>query len=83
MSEHHHFAARLRELRSAANLTQGELAKRAGLHRQGIAKLEMGEREPAWATVQALARALGVSCEAFQVEDKPAQTPAAKKSKKK
>jgi hypothetical protein len=42
----------------------------------------MGEREPAWATVQALARALGVSCEAFRVEDKPPEPPLAKKGKK-
>jgi transcriptional regulator with XRE-family HTH domain len=67
------FARRLWELRDAAELTQSQLAERAGLHRQGIAKLELGEREPTWATMQALARALGVSCEAFQVEEKPAE----------
>lgn len=60
------FAVRLRELRTGAGLTQTELAEKAGMHLHGITKLEQGEREPSWATVQALARALGVSCEAFQ-----------------
>jgi transcriptional regulator with XRE-family HTH domain len=75
------FAARLREQRTRASLTQGELAERAGLHLHSVTKLEQGDREPSWATVQALARALGVSCEAFVVEEKPAKAPAAKKRK--
>jgi transcriptional regulator with XRE-family HTH domain len=78
------FAARLRELRGAAKLTQHELAERTGLHRQAIAKLETGVTRPTWDTVQALARALGVSCEVFQVEEKPVETapPAKKKTTK-
>lgn len=59
------FAARLKSLRAAAKLTQAQLAERAGLHLHGLVKLERGEREPAWATVQKLAAALGVTCEAF------------------
>jgi transcriptional regulator with XRE-family HTH domain len=59
------FGPKLRELREAARLTQAELAERAGLHPQGVVKLERGEREPAWGTVLALAAALGVSVEAF------------------
>jgi transcriptional regulator with XRE-family HTH domain len=59
------FGTKLRTLREKAGLTQVELAKRAGLHSQGVVKLERGEREPAWATVQALADALGVDCTAF------------------
>jgi transcriptional regulator with XRE-family HTH domain len=60
------FGARLRELRTAAGLTQAQLAERAEMHLHGVTKLEQGHREPSWATVQDLARALGVSCEAFQ-----------------
>jgi transcriptional regulator with XRE-family HTH domain len=60
------FAARLKELREAAGLTQRELAERAGLHHFAIAKLEQGLREPAWKTVQAIAAALGVNCHAFE-----------------
>src|SRR5262245_35797893 len=67
------FAERLRELREAANLTQDQLAERAGMNRFGIAKLEQGKRDPTWSTVQALAKALGVSCAAFEgtVASKP------------
>jgi transcriptional regulator with XRE-family HTH domain len=63
------FAVKLKRLREAAGLTQPQLAERAGMHQFGVAKLEQGLRQPTWATVQALAAALGVSCEAFQ--DRP------------
>jgi transcriptional regulator with XRE-family HTH domain len=59
------FAERLRFLRAEADLTQAELAKRAGMHLHGLIKLERGEREPQWASVLALAEALGVDCRAF------------------
>lgn len=59
------FADRLRELRTAAGLSQAQLAERAGLHLHGLTKLEHGDREPSWATVKALADALGVDCTAF------------------
>jgi transcriptional regulator with XRE-family HTH domain len=60
------FAARLKKLRGEAGLTQAELAERAGMHPRGIAKLEQGDRpSPSWDTVRALARALGVTCLAF------------------
>jgi transcriptional regulator with XRE-family HTH domain len=73
------FAKRLRELRDAAKMTQTELAERAGSHRQTIAQLETGVRKPTWETVQALARALGVSCQAFETEQ---PEPPAKKGRK-
>jgi transcriptional regulator with XRE-family HTH domain len=66
MSDSVAFGLRLKELREAAGLTQAQLAERAGLHRQGIVKLERGEREPAWGTVLALVEALGVSCDEFR-----------------
>jgi transcriptional regulator with XRE-family HTH domain len=59
------FAERLKELRKKAGLSQAKLAKRAGMHLFGVTKLEQGYREPTWATVQALAEALGVECTAF------------------
>jgi len=59
------FAERLRALRAQASLTQAELAERAGMHLHGLIKLERGEREPQWASVIALANALGVNCLAF------------------
>jgi transcriptional regulator with XRE-family HTH domain len=59
------FHGRLRELREAAGLTQGELAERAGLSIAGVTQLEQGRRKPAWETVQKLAIALGIGIEAF------------------
>jgi transcriptional regulator with XRE-family HTH domain len=62
------FAARLKALRQAADLTQAQLAGRAGLHVGAAFKLEQGVREPSWATVQALCKALGVPWTAFDAE---------------
>jgi transcriptional regulator with XRE-family HTH domain len=62
------FAARVRELRAAAGLTQAQLAERAGMHLHGLTKLEQGDREPAWSSVLDLARALGVDVGAFVAE---------------
>lgn len=75
------FARRLTHLREAAGLSQYEVAKRAGVTRQTLSRLEMGESVPTWPTVQALARALGLDCTAFVVQE--AEKPAPKKSKKK
>jgi transcriptional regulator with XRE-family HTH domain len=69
------FARRLKELREGAGLTQQQLGERAGLHKLSVAKLEQALREPTWATVQALADALGVSCEAFREKPGPAPEP--------
>jgi transcriptional regulator with XRE-family HTH domain len=60
------FGGRLRTLREGAGLSQQGLAESAGCHWMTVAKLERGAQEPAWPLVLALAKALGVSCEAFQ-----------------
>jgi transcriptional regulator with XRE-family HTH domain len=58
------FAAALRRERRRAGLTVPALAAAAGLHRTSVWKLEAGQRPyPSWATVQALAKALGVPAE--------------------
>jgi len=75
------FGRRVRALREENGLTQKELAERAGLHPQGIVKLERGERQPAWATVLALAEALGVTCLAFVAPNKQASPPSPFKTK--
>lgn len=59
------FAVKLKAMRRAAGLSQKSLAEKAGLHPMALAKLEQGQRGPAWETVQALAKALGVTCLEF------------------
>jgi transcriptional regulator with XRE-family HTH domain len=63
------FADRLRALRGAAGVSQYRLAKDTGLSAQTMSRLEKGAK-PSWETVQLLAKALGVSVEAFVIEDK-------------
>ncbi len=65
VSEASDFAARLRELREKAGLSQYALAKLAGISKQAIHQLEEGTNKPSWETVQKLALALGATCEAF------------------
>jgi transcriptional regulator with XRE-family HTH domain len=61
-----HFAARLRELRTAAGMSQLDLASRSGLKQNSISQLEAGNRKPTWESVIALANALGVACDDFR-----------------
>jgi transcriptional regulator with XRE-family HTH domain len=65
MAESSTFAQRLKTIRENAGLSQYALAKKTGLSKQGLSRLELGEREPTWQTVQALVLALGVDCKAF------------------
>src|SRR5262245_25483855 len=67
------FAARLKELREAAQWSQKQLAEAAGVSQKAVSNWEQGEREPGWLAVLALARALGVDCRAFEQE--PAEIP--------
>lgn len=52
--------ARLRELRLAAGLTQAELARRTGIHRPNIARVEAGRHTPSLETLARIANAIGV-----------------------
>jgi transcriptional regulator with XRE-family HTH domain len=65
------FGGRLKELRQAAGWTQYELGVRSGVQPNTIARLEQGKAGPTWATVRALANALGISVAAF--EEPPAK----------
>jgi putative transcriptional regulator len=53
--------ARLRALRIAAGLTQAELARRTGIHRPNIARVEAGRHTPSLETLGRLTVAIGVS----------------------
>lgn len=66
------FGPRLRQLRTAQGLSQTELARRAGVSKQAISLWELSNREPGWSEMKALRRALGVTCEQFDV---PADDP--------
>ena len=59
------FGKRLRALREAAKLNQGQLAAKAGLSRTYLNQLEAGKRDPSLSTLTRLAKALGVKVEAL------------------
>jgi transcriptional regulator with XRE-family HTH domain len=63
------FANKLKVIREQKGVSQYTLAKLTGLSRQALSRLELGEREPAWVTVQLIATALGVDCRAFADAD--------------
>lgn len=54
------FGQVLRDLRREAGLTQEQLGFEAGLERNFISMLELGQRQPSLATVFKLARALHI-----------------------
>ena len=54
------FAENLRRRRIEHFLSQGELARRAGVHAVTITRLEAGTSVPSMRTVRALAAALGI-----------------------
>ena len=56
----HKLGARIRSLRLAAGLTQAELARRTGIHRPNIARVEAGRHTPSLETLARLAAAIGV-----------------------
>lgn len=69
------FPEKLRHLREVAGLTQQQLAERAGVPLASVRNYEQGKRQPGWAGLFHLARALGVSSEEFSDCDevKPAK----------
>ncbi len=50
----------LRRLRESRLLTQAELGKAAGVHRDQVSRIERDEVEPRFSTIRKLATALGV-----------------------
>jgi transcriptional regulator with XRE-family HTH domain len=71
MSKPKTFGERLKSLREQAELSQAELATRAGLSLGIISHLELGRYSPKWETVCALADALKVSVQDFRERSKP------------
>ena len=56
---------RIRRLRKAKDMSQAALAKRARLTRVYITRLESGQQDPSLSTINAIAKALGVSVTAL------------------
>lgn len=63
------FGQKLRALREGKGWTQAKLGEAAEMMYQEVARIERGEREPGWAIVVKLAKALGVKPNAFLSDD--------------
>jgi transcriptional regulator with XRE-family HTH domain len=68
MAKQETFADRLHSLREGAGVSQYRLGQLSQVSKQTLSRLELGLASPSWETVQALARGLGVSVEAFVIE---------------
>ena len=62
----HDLVAHLARARKAANLTQAELAERAGLSRMTVQRLESGNLDPRLSTLHELTRVLDMKLQAVQ-----------------
>ena len=67
------FAENLRRLRLKGFLSQGELARRSGLHAVTLTRLEAGTTAPSTRTVRALAETLGVEPRELATPDEVAE----------
>jgi len=55
------FGKRIRELRKQKNLSQEDLAERAGLHYTYIGQVERGKKNPSLKSIEKIAKALDTS----------------------
>lgn len=76
------FAQRLRELRDKAGLSEAKLAKASGVSFASVHEYGSGRRHPSFLAVVKLAKALGVTCEAFADCEDVGGKPEKKKAKK-
>jgi DNA-binding XRE family transcriptional regulator len=60
------FGVRLKALREEAGLSLAELERKSMVSNVNLSRYELGQRQPTWAIVLALADALGTSTEAFR-----------------
>jgi len=54
------FGKRLREARLKKKMSQGDIAKKLGVHRSYISGLEHGKRNPSLLTINKMAKAIGI-----------------------
>lgn len=76
------FGEKLKHIRTAAGMSQQELADKAGVSQDAISKWELGTREPLISAVEKLCEALGVTCDVFFVKDEPEKAAKGKKKGK-
>jgi transcriptional regulator with XRE-family HTH domain len=57
---HKRLIVRLKQIRAKEGLSQADLAKKAGISREYIARLETGHHDPSLSTLEKLAKALKV-----------------------
>lgn len=67
------FADKLRRLREERFLSQAELARRSGIHKLTVQRLEAGTTSPYSRTVRQLADALGVEPRVLALPDEVAE----------
>jgi transcriptional regulator with XRE-family HTH domain len=65
------FQAKLKDLRTAAGLSQAGLSEQSGIPLGTIRLWEQGHREPSYGMLVKLAKGLGVSLSAFDVTGEP------------
>ena len=54
------FGKKLKEVRLKKKLSQGDVARKLGVHRSYISGLERGKRNPSLLTINKMAKAIGV-----------------------
>jgi transcriptional regulator with XRE-family HTH domain len=54
------FGKALREIRLKKKMSQGDIARKLGVHRSYISGLERGKRNPSLLTIKKMAKAIGV-----------------------
>jgi len=77
------FGERLQRLRASAGLTQQQVADKADVPLQTLRNWEHDRREPLASALFKLARALGVSCSVFEIDESASAAPAVKRKKDK
>jgi transcriptional regulator with XRE-family HTH domain len=65
MEKRKSFAERLRRQRDLAGLSQYRLGQLTGITKQSLSRLELGNSQPSWETVQLLVAALRCDFRAF------------------
>jgi transcriptional regulator with XRE-family HTH domain len=66
----------VRRTRLAVGWTQEQLASRAGVDRSDLSRIERGEQDPRWSTLEKLMKALGSVVEVSETMAVPSLSPA-------